>query len=244
MATCIYAVTYSHLLAHGDLGKGLFGEPLQAIEYQNLSAIVTETHQNKPTSEKKHVLEFAQTVERLFRRYPLIPFRYGVVLKNQVSVVTILKQNAGLFQSWMDQFIDSEEYGLKVIHKHTDPLEMSDKAFASHKLEYEASNLSSAKKYLEEKLRHYKVEQAHQIKSKKIAESVHHAMQGSYKLSQIVYTKSHQLILDAAYLVENREVRSFINRVKSIQAERGDLEFLLTGPWPPYSFSIIEIEPD
>jgi hypothetical protein len=46
----------------------------------------------------------------------------------------------------------------------------------------------------------------------------------------------HEL-LRCAYLVERTSVDGFRQAVAELQRERSDLALLLTGPWPPYSFS-------
>lgn len=46
----------------------------------------------------------------------------------------------------------------------------------------------------------------------------------------------HEL-LRCAYLVERASVDGFRDAVAELQRDRSDLALLLTGPWPPYSFS-------
>jgi Gas vesicle synthesis protein GvpL/GvpF len=46
----------------------------------------------------------------------------------------------------------------------------------------------------------------------------------------------HEL-LRCAYLVERSAVDGFRDAVGQLQSDRPDLALLLTGPWPPYSFS-------
>jgi hypothetical protein len=45
------------------------------------------------------------------------------------------------------------------------------------------------------------------------------------------------LILAAAHLVERARVDEYRERLKGARQERGELHFLTSGPWPPYSFS-------
>jgi hypothetical protein len=43
--------------------------------------------------------------------------------------------------------------------------------------------------------------------------------------------------VSAAYLVDRSRVRAFERRAAALRAERDDAELVLSGPWPPYSFS-------
>jgi hypothetical protein len=51
-----------------------------------------------------------------------------------------------------------------------------------------------------------------------------------------------QLLLAAAHLVERGSVARYREIVKAARAERPELKFLISGPWPPYSFANIELE--
>jgi len=51
-----------------------------------------------------------------------------------------------------------------------------------------------------------------------------------------------KLILVAAHLVERAVVEQYRARVKTAREERPELHFLVSGPWPPYSFANIELE--
>ena len=44
-------------------------------------------------------------------------------------------------------------------------------------------------------------------------------------------------VLRAAYLVERERVDLFCEAVDRVQRAHPDLALLLTGPWPPYSFT-------
>ena len=49
--------------------------------------------------------------------------------------------------------------------------------------------------------------------------------------------RDEQELFRCAYLVERGAVDGFRDAVAKLQRERPDLALLLTGPWPPYSFS-------
>ena len=50
---------------------------------------------------------------------------------------------------------------------------------------------------------------------------------------------SESLVVRAAHLVERIRVGEYRERVRSLSEERPALQFLTSGPWPPYSFSDI-----
>ena len=48
--------------------------------------------------------------------------------------------------------------------------------------------------------------------------------------------------LNAAYLVERAQVAAFRGTVSALAAEHPTLQFLCTGPWPPYNFVTITLD--
>lgn len=50
---------------------------------------------------------------------------------------------------------------------------------------------------------------------------------------------SEALFVRASHLVERARLEAYRSRVRELTAERADLHFLASGPWPPYSFSEI-----
>jgi len=50
---------------------------------------------------------------------------------------------------------------------------------------------------------------------------------------------SEALFVRASHLVERARLEAYRARVRELTAERADLHFLASGPWPPYSFSDI-----
>ncbi|MDQ5836310.1 MAG: GvpL/GvpF family gas vesicle protein [Acidobacteriota bacterium] len=50
---------------------------------------------------------------------------------------------------------------------------------------------------------------------------------------------SEALFVRASHLVERARLEAYRSRVRELTAERADLHFLASGPWPPYSFSDI-----
>jgi Gas vesicle synthesis protein GvpL/GvpF len=50
-----------------------------------------------------------------------------------------------------------------------------------------------------------------------------------------------QLLLSAAYLVPRAELRRFLELVDAETARHPELSFACTGPWPPYSFAILDV---
>ena len=53
---------------------------------------------------------------------------------------------------------------------------------------------------------------------------------------------SERLLLAAAHLVERVNIQKYRARVAEARQNRPELHFLVSGPWPPYTFANIELE--
>jgi hypothetical protein len=50
------------------------------------------------------------------------------------------------------------------------------------------------------------------------------------------------MVLAAAHLVERGRLPAYRKGLGAARTERPDLHFLISGPWPPYSFANIDLE--
>ena len=59
---------------------------------------------------------------------------------------------------------------------------------------------------------------------------------------QVTMRPGGKLVLSAAHLVERSKIGQYREKVAKLREERPELHFLLSGPWPPYTFANIELE--
>ncbi len=59
-------------------------------------------------------------------------------------------------------------------------------------------------------------------------------------LSPDLAGRRSQEILNTSFLVDNGRHREFVTAVEELDARLSDVDLVLTGPWPPYSFTSVE----
>jgi hypothetical protein len=59
---------------------------------------------------------------------------------------------------------------------------------------------------------------------------------------RVTVRPSERLLLSAAHLVERGNIPLYRARIVEARKNRPELHFLVSGPWPPYSFANIELE--
>lgn len=72
------------------------------------------------------------------------------------------------------------------------------------------------------------------------ATEIHEGLAAAARESTCQVLASPQLLLSGAYLVRRGEVEPFRLAVERVERERPSLTFVCTGPWPPYSFAMID----
>src|SRR5205814_7824975 len=76
--------------------------------------------------------------------------------------------------------------------------------------------------------------------AERVAEEIHDAVHTIARAETQQVLASAQLVLSAAYLLPRTEVDSLRTAVEKIGRTRPDLTFICTGPWPPYSFALVD----
>jgi hypothetical protein len=73
-----------------------------------------------------------------------------------------------------------------------------------------------------------------------VARDVHGALAALARESSCQVVARGELVLTAAYLLLRERVEEFRAEVHAAEADARDITLVLTGPWPPYSFTLIE----
>ena len=79
-------------------------------------------------------------------------------------------------------------------------------------------------------------------RAERTAAELHDALAVAAQESTSRVLATPQLLLSAAYLLPRGEVEPFQRAVESAERDRPGLTFVCTGPWPPYSFAMIDTE--
>lgn len=236
MSKCIYAILDSGQRL--DLGlKGLARKPVYTLPYKDISAALSDIKKDKLDVNEKSALFYGEIIESIMKRYTLLPARFGTLVKDEGEVTELLEKNYNAFVNNLKQVEGKLEYGLKVLWDfekvNLDISSLNIKNTAGYD---RLKGNSPHKKYLLKKLKEHKFQEALMEKVKKIVEDIHTPLNNSSFSSKFSKMKTKRIILDAVYLVEKEKQDIFIGRFKELQNKHKDLEFLFTGPWPPYSF--------
>ncbi len=233
---CIYAILDSNQKL--NLGfKGLDESFVCTLPYRDISAAVSDIEKDNLKVNEKCAFAYGRIIESIMARYTLLPMRFGTLVKGDKEVIAILEKHYDGFVNNLRQVKGKLEYGLKVLWDvEKISLEIRPGKTEDLKGLDQLKGSSPHKKYILEKLKEHRFEEALMRKAEAIIEGIHNPLEELSFLSKFKKMVTKRIILDAAYLVEKEKKDAFIQRFKELSEGHRDLRFLLTGPWPPYNF--------
>jgi hypothetical protein len=247
----LYMYAIARDLDPADLAgvTGLSGGGVEVVEHRGLSAVVSrvdldEYGEDGLRANLEH-LDWLETTARthdaviqaVSEHGPTAPLRLATICLDEAGVRKRLDEWFHALVQVLDRVEGRREWSLKVI---APPAPAPDLAPAP------TGGLSGAD-YLKRKRTQTETRATHQQDAVAAAEAVHdqltrHAVAGRLLAAQDPRLSGHQgtMLINAAYLVEADEGAAFEAEAARAVDAHPDLEIDVRGPWPPYSFAMLE----
>ncbi|MFC4003139.1 GvpL/GvpF family gas vesicle protein [Prauserella oleivorans] len=248
----LYVVARS--LDHGVLEglRGVAGEPVHAIENEDLVALVSPASLDEFGEEALHRnLEDLDWLAETARAHDdvvaaadraaaaVVPLRLATVYLDDDRVRSLLAQRRADFAAALDLVAGRTEWGVKA---YADPDELvaaaeptagsGGGAGTAYLLKRKAQ--LSARERAEQAAADHAGELHEALAALSVAARRHPPQDP--KLSG----RSGWMVLNGAYLVDDARGDEFARTVERLGADRAGVRLELTGPWPPYSFAGLE----
>jgi hypothetical protein len=249
MKKIIYAIlsTNQSLTEISDLVngmKGIMDANLYALSFNDISIAVSDFTPSKDITNRELAIDFAGVIEVLSQHVTLLPVRFGTFIKTDEIVHQLLVNHYDSFLRNLQKVENKCEFGLKVLCDYetfSNKISAQAAAVEVQPHEYFSANTIHTN-YLLEKIKINKLEDSLFKYVEQLIEDI------SQHLTQInpdaKYKKmvTNRILLDAVFLVKKNKKDEFIHAISTFKQQHDDLQFLLTGSWPPYSFVDIVIE--
>lgn len=208
---------------------GLQGGALLVVGFGELVAIASpvETAEIRPTAEQ--VLAHEAVVEEVRRSSPSLPVRFGTVLADATALTRALEKRHGALAADLVRIGDKVELGLSVLWDEP-PTDLV--AEDSHRPLPDGPG----GRYLLERLVEHRRQTALERRAKEVASEVESALAPRVLDRRSDILPTARMPLRATYLVDPLAVGAFRVAFDELRRSHPALRFLLTGPWPPYSF--------
>lgn len=221
------------LVEAGDLSAIAGG-----VDVSQFEGAALEANANTPEWLEEKVRGHERVLDAVVGRCAVIPMRLGAMFSTEAGVRDLLVRSAESIRSSLARIDGKTEWGVKVecdlsllMNRLADtaPAEVSGAAY----LRRRAVEIRGA-----DEAREAANGVANEIHARLVALSDESAL-----LSHARPTSERAPILNAAYLVEDRRRDDFMTAIQDLQdMHRDAYEFQVTGPWPPYNFTEIDVD--
>ena len=215
---------------------GIDDAPVTYIAHNSICAAVSDFGHDDFAQDIDAIALHENVLDQLMQKFPLLPARVGTILtENQIA--GLLDEHYESFLADLDRVRDRVEFALKVLWpaselrsliEHNDPYIS---AFA--KLE---KTSGPGVRYALYKRREQAVEELLRSKAQAYMESIQGSLLPISSDARCEMMPNDGVLLEGSYLVQRGQSTGFRGTVDSLQAQSPKFCFVITGPWPPYSF--------
>lgn len=226
--------------------KGITGEDLDAVTFNEISAVVSDIKRADLIADQSHAIAFAGIIENLEQHFTLLPMRYGSMMESTDSVYKMLEKNYPEFQQNLQKVENKYEFGLKIFCD-TEKLkaELRTKSEGDSKTsDQPAPEIKNSvyREYVNKKLKEHRLEELLLTYVDSIIAGFTGFLVRLNAVNKFKKMVTETNIIDAVFLLDKDKKGELVQAVEDLQKQYPGLNFILTGPWPPYNFVDITIK--
>lgn len=226
--------------------KGIAGADLFSVSYDRISAVVSDLGKYELIDDQLNVIEYAGVIEKLAQQFTLLPMRYGSILDSTELVHQMLERNYPEFLKNLQIVENKYEFGLKIFGNPP-------KLRAELSVEPEPEITKSAgpgaeiidsvyREYVNKKLKEHRFEESLLAYIDSVIVEITVCFSRFNAVSKFKKMTTATAVINAVFLLDKVKKAELIQAVEDIQDQYPSLNFILTGPWPPYSFVDVKIK--
>ena len=209
---------------------GISGAPVELLKLQDFALLVSRFVGESALVTRENVLTHDTVVRSVLHETTPLPFRFGSVVTEQ-QLDSYLNTHRADLKAKLAQVRGCVEMSVKIIW-NTDQSEFKESADAE----------GPGTRFLEEKRREILGGERRSEEAKQVAAWLKDQIGTYVKQEEISLCPTEKLIVAAAHLVAREQLTEYRDRLAGARKTRPELHFLVSGPWPPYTFSNIGLE--
>lgn len=211
--------------------RGISGAPVRLQRLEDLGVLVSDSNAEAVPVTRENAMAHAAVVRSVLDRTTPLPFRFGtLVTEQQLSSYVSARKPA--LETSLALVRGCVEMSAKIIWEVS----------GDKQEESQESAQGAGAMFLAAKRREILGSELRAAQAKEISTWLHETLSGLTRSEKVDTQFSEKLFLAAAHLVERPNLQRYREKMAAAREARPDLHFLLSGPWPPYSFANIELE--
>jgi hypothetical protein len=199
---------------------GIGDAPLRALDAgAGIDAIVSETDSGSTAPTEEAILAHARVVDAVAAANDsVLPARFTGELTVEALRRTLLDRRHEVLEA-LERVNGCVELGLRVLPAGHD----------------EPPRASSGGEYMRRRLEEVK-------RAQQLARMLHDSLAATARASACSVVARRDVVLTGAYLVRRDDVERFRATLDDAQRDLDGVTVVATGPWPPYSFALLDAE--
>ncbi len=245
MEKLIYAILSSNedtetLTAHLSDMKGISGAELSVVRYGTIAAIISDIRRTELIADQSNAIAYAGVIEALVKSYALLPVRFGSVMESNDAISKMIERNDPDIRSNLQKVDGKQEFGLRIFCVSSvlraELIEKSELEVKNPPLSEKEITYSASREWVNKKLKEHRFEELLLVYVDSVITQITSLLSRLNAVSDFKKMVSATHIVDAVFLLEKDKQNDLVDAVKALQSQHPGLTFILTGPWPPYSF--------
>ena len=206
------------------------------VEISEFEGKELENNLARPEWLEAKVRAHERVLDAAIERTTVVPMRFGSIFSNPDSLASMLNDHQEDLTQSLDLVRGKAEWGVKV---HYQPEE------GAVQLVGTTPEPVTGRDYLVRKKEELRAVEEASALAQRAAEEIHEQLKrvvDQAVLTQPVGPANRNVVLSAAYLVAEGNRETFMESVGNMQQElAGKYLFEVTGPWPPYNFTSVDV---
>ena len=211
---------------------GISGVAVRVLKIKDFSVLVCDLDMDSVPVTSENALAHAAVVRSVLDRTTPLPFRFGTLVTQEQLENYVLAREAAL-KTKLAELRGCIEMSVKIIWTRMEPEPDADKQDQSP---------GPGATFLAAKRREILGDESSAARAAEVSKWLHEQVGGLIRNEQVTLRPTEKMILSAAHLVERPQLARYRQKLAGMRQNRPELHFLLSGPWPPYSFANIDLE--
>jgi hypothetical protein len=217
--------------------SGVGGARVRLSEFGRLAAVVSDSDVESVAVTAENLRAHNLVNARVLARTTPLPFRFGT-LADASHLSDYIKTNESALVVALERVRGRVEMCVKIRWEREKAEGKRQKAkVGSEETEVDAERVGSGTAFLLAKQREIMGDDALRQSADEIASWLDACMSSLVRESAVRVSPSEAIVVRASHLVERECIEAYRTSVRACGIERSWLQFLTSGPWPPYSFS-------
>ncbi|HHT9137332.1 MAG TPA: GvpL/GvpF family gas vesicle protein [Candidatus Wunengus sp. YC60] len=216
---------------------GLENTTVRTLQYKEIMAVVSEVLLAKIPVSNESVLCHEAVVEAVQREQTVLPMRFSSVFNDDTAALQFLKNHYAVFVSDLERLQGKLEMGIRVIlGRENQQLHNTIKHDQENAIKFETCKSNPGTTYLQQRRAYYASQDEGDDRAREIVKTCHAQFEDiCVEYKRDTHTSFSQGV-SLNYLIHKDSLGEFKNRFNDLKPSLNELQFMCSGPWPPYHF--------